>query len=754
MIEETSKGEREVAATEEVLVNPSFPDQRVIIDGGLSEACMDQLKYLYKDNMRIFAWEQSDMTSMSRRIIEHMLNVNPSMDHVCQKRRTFLMEKSRVVTNEVSEWVKAGIIRPVKYPTNLEAYVDDMVIKIKDEKMLLADIVETFDNLKRINMELNPKKCSFGVEEGKFLGYMVTSEGIRANPKKTNALADLQSSRTLKEMQSLSEKLVALNRFLANPPWEKETLYAYLAVSEEAISVVLLAGRNGRQCHVQYVSRTLNEAEMNYAPMEKLALSLIHMTRRLRRYFEAHPMKVITDQPIKNILNNTETSRKLAKYDVELRAYNIKFIPRNAVPLEIDDTESWTLFTDRASSPKGSWAGLVLIGPSGIEYTYAFRLTFLSTNNGVECEALLAELRIARQIDISNIEVKVDSKLVASQINRNYKAKVLNERSTKSQEVHTMVEEEGDNLMTPIIRCLEEGIWPKEKNEAPGLRAKIGQYAMESEVLFKKGYLVPMLRKAVRQGYYWPTMHEDVKKEVKKCDSCQIHALVPRLPKTLMMSIMAPWSFYQWGMDIQGPPPPARGGAKFVTIEIDYFTKWIKAKLLVKITGNKVIRFIMDNIICKFRLPRIIVTENGAQLVNDPNKSWRGRFEIHQLNMAVAHPQANRLVEKANRSLMEGIPTYRTLMIRKGYNKEEMRLNLDLLQERRETTVIREARYKTKMKQYYNKKVRLSGFRLGEFMFRRNKASTVEEQGKLGPNGKDHTGLWKHKKMAPTSYRL
>ncbi|GKF56312.1 hypothetical protein Tco_0166652 [Tanacetum coccineum] len=90
---------------------------------------------------------------------------------------------------------------------------------------------------------------------------------------------------------------------LLTPPLEKETLYAYLAVSTEAISAVLL---------------------------KKFALSLVHITRRLRRYFEAHPVKVITDQPIKSILNNTETSRKFAKY-VVVGAYNIKFIPRNAV---------------------------------------------------------------------------------------------------------------------------------------------------------------------------------------------------------------------------------------------------------------------------------------------------------------------------------------------------------------------------------------------------------------------------------------
>ncbi|GKE31703.1 reverse transcriptase domain-containing protein, partial [Tanacetum coccineum] len=379
---------------------------------------------------------------------------------------------------------------------NLEAYVDDMVIKSRDEKMLLADIAETFDNLKKINMKLNPNKCSFRVEEGKFLGYIVTSEGIRANPIKTKALADLQSPRTLKEMQSLSGKLAALNRFLAKsverslpffntlknitkenkheyrwtqeaeeafqqmkklitdlpsltPPREKETLYAYLAVSAEAVSAVLLTDRKGRQCPVQYVSRTLNVSERNYAPMEKLALSLIHMTRRLRRHFKAHLVKVITEQPVKNILNNTEAFGKLAKYAVELGAYNITFIPRNAVkgqvladflseaperekedlyfrmpeaPSEEDDTESWTLFNDGASSPKGSGAGLVLIGPSGSEYTYALRLTFPSTNNEAEYEALLAGLRIARQMNISNIEVKVDYKLVASQINGSYEA--------------------------------------------------------------------------------------------------------------------------------------------------------------------------------------------------------------------------------------------------------------------------------------------------------------------------------------------
>ncbi|GKB68983.1 reverse transcriptase domain-containing protein [Tanacetum coccineum] len=86
-------------------------------------------------------------------------------------------------------------------------------------------------------------------------------------------------------------------------------------------------------------------------------------------------------------------------------------------PPEKDDTKGWTLFTDGAFSSKGSGAGLVLIGPSGIEHTYALRLTFGSTNNEAEYEALLAGLRIAKGMNIQKLEAKVDSKLVASQIN-------------------------------------------------------------------------------------------------------------------------------------------------------------------------------------------------------------------------------------------------------------------------------------------------------------------------------------------------
>ncbi|GJT06230.1 reverse transcriptase domain-containing protein [Tanacetum coccineum] len=369
---------------------------------------------------------------------------------------------------------------------NLESYVDDMVIKSRTEQDIIKDIEQTFSTLRRINMKLNPKKCSFGMEEGKFLGYIVTSERIRANPKKAKAVMDMPSPKTLKQIQSLSGKLAALNqaaeaaflemkKLVSELPTlttskKGETLMMYLAAANEAVSAVLLTERDGRQMHIHYVSRSLQGVETNYAPMEKLALAIVHAARWLRMYFQAHPIKVITDSPIGQVLNNSGASGRLAKWAVELEAYGITYVLRVAVkgqvlanflantPTEInvtpevastlimeDISESsnerenltpgprvWRLYTDGVSNNGGSGAGLILIAPDNVEYSYSLRLNFSNSNNDVEYEALLAGLRIPTEMQVKNIHAFMDSKLVASQVEGSYETK--SERMIKYQE--------------------------------------------------------------------------------------------------------------------------------------------------------------------------------------------------------------------------------------------------------------------------------------------------------------------------------
>ncbi|GKE28572.1 reverse transcriptase domain-containing protein [Tanacetum coccineum] len=98
---------------------------------------------------------------------------------------------------------------------NLKVYVDDLVIKSRTEDEVIRDIEETFKTLRKINMKLNPKKYTFGVEEGMFLRYQVNTKGIKICPDKVDAVLSLQSPKCLKDVQRLNGKLASLNRTLA-----------------------------------------------------------------------------------------------------------------------------------------------------------------------------------------------------------------------------------------------------------------------------------------------------------------------------------------------------------------------------------------------------------------------------------------------------------------------------------------------------------------------------------------------------------
>ena len=98
---------------------------------------------------------------------------------------------------------------------NVEVYVDDMLVKSQDEEIHLDDLQETFDTLRQYNIKLNPSKCAFGVSSGKFLGFMVSHRGIEANPDKIRAILDMKPSQNVKEVQSLTGRVAALNKFVS-----------------------------------------------------------------------------------------------------------------------------------------------------------------------------------------------------------------------------------------------------------------------------------------------------------------------------------------------------------------------------------------------------------------------------------------------------------------------------------------------------------------------------------------------------------
>ncbi|GKA86335.1 reverse transcriptase domain-containing protein [Tanacetum coccineum] len=480
---------------------------------------------LLQRNLDVFAWKPADMTGVPRHIAEHRLNIREGCPPVRQKRRSQAADRNQAIQEEVEKLIDAdfkdlnkacpkdgyplpeidwkveslcgfpfkcfldaykgyhqiklvkedeekttfitsqGVFCYSKMPfgwrnaratyqrlvdkafhkqigRNLEVHMDDLVIKIRTKDKIIRDIEETFKTLKEINMKLNPKKCTFGVEEGMFLGYKVNTKGIKVCTEKVDAVLSLPSPKCLKDVQKLNGKLASLNRFLAK------------------------------------------SAEKSLPPRVSVK------------------GQILADFIVKRPEEDD---------------------PDTVMDVEEELLEPWILFTD------GS---------------------FEATNNEAEYEALITGLRIAEEMGVKNLQENVDSRLVANQVNGTYIAK------------------EADM------------IWYLEK----------------------------------------------------------VHKPVPRNLQQNLNPITSLWPFYKRGIDIAEPFPEGLSKVKFLIVAIDYFTKWIEAKPVATITGNQVKKFVWDNIVCRFRLPGEIISDNGKQFRDNPFKEWCEKLCIRQCFASVKHP--------------------------------------------------------------------------------------------------------------------
>jgi ribonuclease HI len=365
---------------------------------------------------------------------------------------------------------------------NVEVYVDDMLVKSKEEDNHLDDLRETFNTLRKYQMKLNPSKCAFGVYSGKFLGFMVSQRDIEANPDKIKAILEMQPPKTTKEIQRLTGRIAALNRFvsrstdkclpffktlkkafvwtdecqqafdelkrylteppLLSPSKQGEELYLYLAVSPTAISSALIREEERRQLPVYYTSKALRGAEERYPPMEKLAFALVTAARKLRPYFQAHTIVLLTNHPLRKAMNKPDAAGRPIQWSIELSELNIDYRPRTTIKAQaladfiaeftskddeptkdVEQTSKWTANIDGLSTKDAGGIGIVLKSPEGDVIKQAVRLQYPTTNNEAEYEALLTGLKMAKILRAAELDVLSDSQLVVGQVNVDYEAK-------------------------------------------------------------------------------------------------------------------------------------------------------------------------------------------------------------------------------------------------------------------------------------------------------------------------------------------
>ncbi|XP_075074383.1 uncharacterized protein LOC142161988 [Nicotiana tabacum] len=252
--------------------------------------------------------------------------------------------------------------------------------------------------------------------------------------------------------EECQQALKNLKTYLSNPPLLAkpkvgERLLIYLAVSEVAVSAVLVREYQGKQSPIYYVSKSLLDAETQYPQLEKLALALIMESRKLRLYFQCHPISIVTAYPLRNILHKHELSGRLAKWAIELSEYDITHQPITTIKSEVladfladfsqvmqleadkklqvfngSNPGIWTLFTDGSSNMKGAGLGIVLVPPMGETIRQAIKCHSI-TNNEAEYKVVIIGLELARELGINKIVIKSDSQLVVNQMLGTYIAR-------------------------------------------------------------------------------------------------------------------------------------------------------------------------------------------------------------------------------------------------------------------------------------------------------------------------------------------
>ncbi|XP_010424499.1 PREDICTED: uncharacterized protein LOC104709616 [Camelina sativa] len=306
--------------------------------------------------------------------------------------------------------------------------------------------------------------------------------GIEANPRQINAFLSISSPRTLREVQRLNGRIAALNRFISrstdkclpfyqllrkggkNFLWDAkceeafaqlkaylseppvlakpefgEPLFLYVAVSDSAVSGVLVREERGEQRPIFYVSKSFTGAESRYPMMEKLALAVVTSARKLRPYFQSHTIIILTTQPLRTVLHSPSQSGRLAKWYVELSEYDIEFRTRTCAKAQVladflielplassvsDNVEvPWTLYVDGASSRSGAGIGVRLTSPTGEVIEQSFLLAFSASNNEAEYESFFAGLRLAVGIGVWRLRAFCDSQLVTNQFLGEYETK-------------------------------------------------------------------------------------------------------------------------------------------------------------------------------------------------------------------------------------------------------------------------------------------------------------------------------------------
>ncbi|XP_027351054.1 uncharacterized protein LOC113862116 [Abrus precatorius] len=410
----------------------------------------------------------------------------------------------------------------------------------------------------------------------------------------------------------------------------------------------------------------------------------------------------------------------------------------------------WNLHVDGSSNQTGSGAGVILEGPNAFAIEQSIQFGFKASNNQAEYEALLAGLRLAREMGVKRITAWSDSKIVTEQVNDTYQIR--------------------DSVMLKYYQEVKKikAEFEEDAAAAKKIKAHAAKYLLLGKELYRRGISIPMLKcleddqakyvmreihegicgthsggrtmaaKVLRAGYYWPTITQDCQLFVKRCIPCQQHGPHLRQHADTLRHISSPWPFAIWGMDLLGPFPLAKGqynGLQFANHRFNEFLAGLHIKHRVTSVEHPQTNGQAEaaNKVILHELKRRLGSAKGEWAEKLPEILWA--YWCTPQTTTKETPFRLTYGTDVMVPVEIGEPSFRRENFKESAIEEALAVNLDLIDEIRDHAAIVTEASKRMMARKFNSKISPRKFYKNDLVWRvTGDARKDRQEGKLAAN--------------------
>ncbi|GKU93223.1 hypothetical protein SLEP1_g6831 [Rubroshorea leprosula] len=576
--------------------------------------------------------------------------------------------------------------------TIVELYVDDMVIMSKEEVLHTENIKKVFEHLRKYQLRLNPAKCTFDVDFGKLLGFIVSHRGreIEVDPAKIKAIDEMPPPKTLKEVRRFLGRINYIACFIANltticepifkllrkdnpHTWNNQCQQASDKIKEYLknppilvppidkrpfiLFIIVLVQHDDsgkKERAIYYVSKKFNDCESKYSPLEKTCCALAWTSKKLRHYMLTNTTYLLSRMdPIKFIFEKPTLFGRISQWYMLLSEFDIVYTTQKAIKGQAIANHLAEHATEDYEPIDWDFPNEDILAVEAKSDSNNWKLFFDGAINQLDCGlgAVFVSLKgdhfpIATKLDFACTNNKAEYEACIAGI---HVALDMNVRDLGIYDalatLASMIQISSDDVIKPLMieisqeptHCMEIKV-----DDKPWFH-DIKQFLQNGEYpLYAFGVNKKTINKLVASYF--------LSKNTLYKHSANM-TLLRCVDETEAKQVMTE-PFSMWGIDVIGTiNPKASNSHQLILVAIDYFTKWVEATSYASVTKKVVTRFIKREIIYRYGQPKAIIINNASNLSNDMMTALCKQFKIKHLNSFPYRPKMNGVVEVANKNI-------------------------------------------------------------------------------------------------------